>query len=1063
MFFAAKSFAQNVTVKGVVLDAETKGPIPSVNVSVKGTNLGTATNVNGIYTLNNVNPKATLVFSYIGYKQQEIELNGKTQLNVTLTSDFGNLEEVVVVGFGTKKKINIAGAIDQISGKQLESRPVSNVMQGLQGISPGLNITYGGGAPGTIPVINIRGYTSINGGSPLIVIDGIPAASNDDMLRLTPSDISSFTVLRDAASAAIYGARAAFGVILITTKKGKEGRTLISYNALTTWGKPTVLPKPVTDPYIYSRVLETSTDNTPWDYVNYSDEHYKWAKERSDDPSLPDTRIDPTDPNRWAYMGDNNWYDYFFNKASLSQNHTLTFSGGAQVNNSPLTYYLSADYTKENGLNKLADDFWDRYGLRSRVGFAPLSWLKIDNNLNIYQTKRARPNASITDLYYLQPTDVATNPDGTWANTATGRLAARLVDGGENLETMFGFQNITGATASFLNGDLQVNGDASFKRELWKYHNDSKKFKIGFGPTDIREEGGNGYVYESNGYLYNNAFNLYTTYKKTIGDHFFSAMVGYNYEDYNYSTVDAQRDLLMSSSVPYLKLTTGEITLGTKYNAYASTSAFSRLNYTYKDRYILEATGRYDGSSRFPVSRRWGFFPSASLAWIASSEEFFKPLAPVLSTFKLRTSYGDLGNQNADSDPYLRDFGYIQTLPTDPSNYLIGGTRQQVITGAPRLYVDPNTYTWERVSTLNMGTDLGFFNDKLSFTFDYFIRNTTGMLVRGQELPGVLGTDVPKQNAADLRTKGWELSVTYRDRFDLGSKPFSFETKFFVSDSRSEITKFENKQNLLSTYRVGQTIGEIWGLQNDGLFQNKAEIDALDESSIIPWGALEIIQGWPKYKDLDGNKKIEQGLSADDPKDLKIIGNSTDRYSVGANLNMDWNGFDLSVFLQGVLKRDFYPHHYLFWGPYQQPYANVYPWNLDFYRATGDSPEQRAKHSASYIAAGLADANPNSYYPVMQSWLADANYGSGLDIPQTKYLLNGAYLRIKNVSLGYTLPAKFTNRFKVSRLRVFVTGENLYEFSAIKKYIDPEAVNQGSSAWAYPYQRRYAVGLNLDF
>jgi hypothetical protein len=422
-----------------------------------------------------------------------------------------------------------------------------------------------------------------------------------------------------------------------------------------------------------------------------------------------------------------------------------------------------------------------------------------------------------------------------------------------------------------------------------------------------------------------------------------------------------------------------------------------------------------------------------------------------------------LGNQNADSDPYLRDFGYIQTLPTDPSNYLIGGTRQQVITGAPRLYVDPNTYTWERVSTLNMGTDLGFFNDKLSFTFDYFIRNTTGMLVRGQELPGVLGTDVPKQNAADLRTKGWELSVTYRDRFDLGSKPFSFETKFFVSDSRSEITKFENKQNLLSTYRVGQTIGEIWGLQNDGLFQNKAEIDALDESSIIPWGALEIIQGWPKYKDLDGNKKIEQGLSADDPKDLKIIGNSTDRYSVGANLNMDWNGFDLSVFLQGVLKRDFYPHHYLFWGPYQQPYANVYPWNLDFYRATGDSPEQRAKHSASYIAAGLADANPNSYYPVMQSWLADANYGSGLDIPQTKYLLNGAYLRIKNVSLGYTLPAKFTNRFKVSRLRVFVTGENLYEFSAIKKYIDPEAVNQGSSAWAYPYQRRYAVGLNLDF
>jgi hypothetical protein len=439
-------------------------------------------------------------------------------------------------------------------------------------------------------------------------------------------------------------------------------------------------------------------------------------------------------------------------------------------------------------------------------------------------------------------------------------------------------------------------------------------------------------------------------------------------------------------------------------------------------------------------------------------------LAPVLSTFKLRTSYGDLGNQNPSSNPYLRDFGYIYALPAGVSGYLIGGNGQnQVITGAPALAVDPNTYTWERVSTLNMGTDIGLMNDKISITFDYFIRNTKGMLAPGQMLPGVLGTNAPTQNVADLKTKGWEVSVAFRDRFDIASKPFNFETKLMLSDSRSRITKFQNDQNLFANYRVGQDIGEIWGLENDGMFQNQAEIDALDESAIIPWGALEIIQGWPKYKDLDGNKKIETGLSANDPKDLKIIGNSRDRYTVGANLSMDWGGFDLSVFMQGVLKRDFYPHHYLFWGPYQQPYANVYPWNLNYYRATGDSPEQRAKHSASYIKAGLADANINSQYPVLQSWLADNNYGSGLDIPQTKYLLNGAYLRIKNISLGYTLPAKFTNKFGVSRLRVYATGENLYEFSSIKKYVDPEAINQGSSAWAYPFQRRYAFGVNLDF
>lgn len=1057
MLLALNSFGQRIVLKGEVTDAETKGPIPSVNISVKGSTQHTATDGNGKYMLNNVPSNAILVFTYIGYKQVEMALNGKTQLNIELAPDHGKLDEVVVVGFGTKKKINIAGAIDQISGKELESRPAVNVLQGLQGLSPGLNIRYGGGAPGSIPAVNIRGYTSINGGSPLVVIDGIPATSYDDLMRLNPSDISSFTVLRDAASAAIYGARAAFGVILVTTKQGVSGRQSISYNAFVSWGKPTVLPKPVTDPYIFSRVLETSTDNTPWDYVNFSDEYYKWARERSDNPSIPDTRLDPADPTKWAYMGSNDWYGYFFNNSSISQNHTLSFSGGASLNDKPLTYYFSADYGRDNGLNKLAPDYWDRYTLRSRLGFAPLSWLKLDNNLSIYETKRALPNTNLTDLYYLKPTDVAVNPDGTWANTDAGRLAARLVDGGNNLQNMFGFQNIASATATFLKGDLTVNADASFKRELWKYHNDSKKYKIGYGPKDIREEGGNGFVSENNGYLYNNAYNLYTTYRKTLGDHALSAMVGFNSEDYNYSTVNAQRDLLLSSSLPYLGLTSGEAKIGATYSAYATQSFFGRLNYTFKDRYILEGTGRYDGSSRFPSKSRWGFFPSGSFAWIASSEDFLKPLQPVLSTFKLRTSYGDLGNQN------VGDFAYIQTLPTGTSSYLIDGTQRQVITGSPKLLIDPNNYTWERVSTLNMGTDIGLFNNKFLLTFDYYIRDTKGMLTNGQELPAVLGTTVPSQNAADLRTKGWELSVTYRDKFDLGSQPFNFSAKVFLADSKAKITKFKNEQNLFSSYRVGQNIGEIWGLENDGFFQNAAEIKALDQSAIVPWGALSVVPGWPKYKDLDGNGKIERGLSANNPKDLKIIGNSADRYSIGANLNMDWNGFDLGIFLQGVLKRDFYPHHYLFWGPYQQPYANVYPWNLDFYRATADSPAQRAKHSASYLAAGLADANPNAYYPVLQSWLADANYGAGLDIPQSKYLLNGAYLRIKNITLGYTLPVKLSSRIKASRLRFFASLDNVYEFSSIKKYVDPEAINQSSSAWAYPYQRKYAFGLNLDF
>jgi TonB-linked SusC/RagA family outer membrane protein len=1059
IFFSGTKTAlgQGNVVKGKVVDSKTKDFLPGVSILIKGTQRGTNTDGQGNFELSDLAPNAILTFSYIGFKKSEVQVGSQTSLTISLEEDANNLEETIVVGFGTQKKINIAGAVDQIAGKQLEARPIANVMQGLQGISPGLNITYGGGQPGAVPNINIRGFTSINGGAPLIVIDGIAASDSYDMLRLNPADIASFTVLRDAASAAIYGARAAFGVILITTKQGGDGRQSISYNSYASWGKPTVLPRPVTDPYIFSRVLETSTDNTPWDYVNFSDEHYAWAKQRSDDPSLPDTRINPNDPTKWAYMGNNDWYDYFFNRASFSQKHGLSFNGGAKVNNMPIGYYLSADYTKENGLNKLASDYWDRYGLKARINFSPLKWLKIDNNLSVYQTKMEKPLTDIRDLYYLQPIDVAVNPDGSWGNNAAGRLAARLVDGGGNQQNMFGFQNIISGAGTFFNGDLQINADASFKKEQWKYSIHSKKYDIGYGPADVRQEGGIGYVADSNGVLKNNAFNLYANYRKDFGNHAISILGGYNQESYEYGVIGAKRDQLISSSLPFLGLTTGESTITSSYKSYATRSYFGRINYTFNDRYILEVNGRLDGSSRFPRERRWGFFPSVSGAWIASSEKFLSFLAPTVSTLKLRASYGELGNQS------VGNFSYLQTLPTGLSSYLIDGAQRRIITSSPSLRIDPNTYTWERVATANFGGDIGFLNNKILLNYDYYVRNTAGMLTGGQELPGVLGTAVPSQNSADLRTKGWEFSLAYNDSYNLGSKALSFQGKLVLSDSRAHITKFKNEQQLFSRLREGQALGEIWGLESDGFFKDEKEIAELDEKAIVPWGALDIIPGWPKYKDLDGNGKIEQGLSAKDPKDLKIIGNETQRYRIGINLSADYNGFDVSVFLQGVLKGDYYPRHYLFWGPYQQPYANVYPWHLDHYRATADSDQDRAKHSASYIAAGLADANLNPQYPVMQSWLADANYGSGLDLPQTKYLLSGAYLRFKNVTVGYTLPSSVMRRIGIQRFRLYVTGENIFEFSQIKKFIDPEAINQDYSAWAYPFQRKLAFGLNLEF
>jgi len=1041
-----------IVVTGVVKDGIEDIPLPGVSIYQKGGGSVSITDLDGVYNIEVANAKAELVYSFIGFETQNIKVGNQTTIDVTLSVEETLLEQVVVVGYGTQKKVNLTGAVDQVSGEEIINRPVGNVMQGLQGVSPGLNITYSGGRPGSIPDINIRGFTSINGGGPLIVIDGI-AAAYDDLLRLNPADIESFSVLRDAASAAIYGSRAAFGVVLITTKQGGS-KQVISYNSNFSWGKPSVMPLPVTDPYIHSRVMDQSTSNTPWNYINYNDFHYSWAKERSEDPSVEDVRMDPNNPGRYAYMGNNNWYDYFFNNSSFSTNQSLSISGSSNNENMPMTYYVSGDYTRENGMNKLQPDNWDRYSLRARVTATPKSWLKLDNNLNIYQTKRQESTNNITDVYYLTPIEVAENPDGTWANTEAGRFAARLVDGGRNVEDMFGFQNIIRATGTFLDGDLTVTGNASFKREQWIYGWDRTNYNIGFGPDDIRTEGGDGAVVQRNGSLQNTIFDLYSNYTKTFGDHTISLLAGYNQESYSYSSVESERRVLISSSLPYLGLTSGDSYIRPGYSSYATQSVFGRANYTFDNKYILEFNGRYDGSSRFPSSNRWGFFPSLSGAWIVSDEGFFQNLDGD-PTLKFRASYGSLGNQNVD------DFGYLQSLPFGLSDYLIDDEQQNVVSSSPLLAVDPNFYTWERVVTKNFGVDFGLWEGKFSATFDYFIRDTKDMLTNPVELPGVLGTSPPRQNAADLQTKGWELALNYRNQFGSYDNPIQFASKFFVSDSRAYITRFENEQGLFSNYRVGQEIGEIWGLVNDGQFNSEDEISQLDQSAIIPWGALDILPGWPKYVDLDNDGKIEQGLTEDNPKDLKLIGNSRPRYQLGANLSVSWKSFDVSLFLQGVGRQDYYPRNYLFWGPYQQPYANVYPWNLDFYRGEADSDAQRAQHSQSYIDAGLADVNIDSNYPVLQSWLADANYGTGLDISQTRYLLNAAYVRVKNVTIGYNLPEYVASKINASRIRVFVTGENLYEFSAIKSFIDPEAIND-VNGFAYPFQRKFSFGVNID-
>ena len=1074
------------TVSGTVTD-ENGAELVGVSVLEKGTTNGTISDIDGSYRLSVRGDDPELAFSFIGYTTTEVPVNNRSQIDVTLREDVAQLQEIVVVGYGTQKKVNLSGAVDQIDAETLESRPISNTAQGLQGVIPNLNIDFLSGEPGAAANINIRGFTSINGGNPLILIDGVPS-DPVELNRIAPQDISDISVIKDASAAAIYGARAAFGVILITTKSGTQEGVNFSYSNNFSWDKPTVLPDKTTDPYIYLRTRENASNNTPWDNQNYSDQMYQYARERSNDPSLPAVRVDPTNPELWEYMGDQNWIDYFLSDYTFSQNHALSINGASDR----VGYFISGAYNRQNGILKVADDYFDRFSFRSKVDYRVNDWFTVGNNTFLTNTLRENPSAltplvtneedeeefrsrtdtRLEEIYNLHPTDWDQNPDGTWANTDAGRLGAGLTRGGTTTNKYTSLQSRFTAQASLWQDLLRVNTDFTYRRGATNFDYHTTRYNIGYGPDDVREEGTN-YAYRSSTFDNYTVFNLYGTFNRQFGRHQLTAIAGFNQEYSRSEWFSAGRERVISSSLPTIGLATGEATVGEDVLDWAIRGYFYRLNYIFDDKYVVEFNGRYDGSSRFPGDRRYGFFPSASAAWRVDQESFMAPLEDVWSTFKLRASYGSLGNQA------VNEYGYIATLNASPSDYLIGGVRPQRIT--PPGLVSPN-YTWERVSTLNFGADLGFFGDRLMINADVYERNTDGMLTLGRELPGVLGAEEPRENAADLRTRGWELSVNYRNDIPLGGSPLTIGTRFVLSDSRAVITRFDNPNRNLTQYYEGMELGEIWGLTSDGLFQSEDEIEQLDQSTLIPWGALSIVPGWPKYVDRDGNGAIEKGLTVDDPKDLSVIGNVSPRYRFGLDLNLNWKGFDLRAFFQGVGQRDYYPLDYLYWGFYQQPYAGGAPHLLDHYRATADSDVDRAKHSEAYLAAGLADQNLDAEYPVFQSWLADRNLGEridqaqGLAIPQTRYLLDGSYVRLKNLTFGYTLPSTLTDRWRLSNLRVFVSGENVTEWSGLRQFYDPEAINDNQKfnpaestgrgvgkGYAYPIQRRYAVGLNVNF
>jgi TonB-linked SusC/RagA family outer membrane protein len=1040
---------EGIRVSGRVTDSQGE-PLVGVNVLEKGSGRGVITDADGAYSIRVASGRSVLQFSYLGYTSQELPVGNKRNINLSLHENAQNLDEVVVVGFGVQKKVNLSGSIGTVSSKALQDRPVENIGQALQGTVGNLFVNVGTGQLNAAPTYNIRGYTSINDNDgPMIVIDGIVSDATT-LNNLNSNDIENISVLKDASASAIYGSRAAFGVILVTTKSGESDKIQVSYNNSFVFKSPTTRPEIVADPYANMYYL-----NQMGSY-QFPDQIIDYAKQVSQDPSLPKYMLFN---GSWTYFESTNWYDQIFKNSSFGTQHDINISGKTDK----ASYLFSGNYFYNDGLLRPAKEDYNRYNLRSKVNYKLTDWWTLGNNTSFMRNTYDRPNA-LGNYFYFTPQTMGTyeaiyNPEGTYAS-AGAMTVGDLKDGGlattiyNNFQTQINTRIDAIKDVLFFNGNfaytLAHQGDKSFNTEVPYKRGPDLPYTYGSGSTVTR-------AYNDLSKTY---WDAYASFVKTFGGkHNLSVVLGYSQEHYRDETASTTRNGLITTTYPTPQLATGNITTSEGISTWAMRSAFGRVNYIFDNRYIAEFNGRYDGSSRFPKNDRFVFNPSASLAWVASNEPFFRPLLPVVSHLKVRLSYGQLANQATSI------YGYMETMSKGRvTQMLLDGAIVDKVS-APTTLVS-GSFTWEKVRTKNLGLDLNFLNNRLSFTGDYYIRDTKDMLTKGKTLPGVLGAAEPKENAADLQTRGWELTLGWRDNVKLAGKTFTYNASFVLSDNRTKITRFDNPTGGLSNYfadlsgnptnyYVGETIGEIWGLTTEGYFKDEAEIKKHADQSLVSSTAYPLEPGDLKFKDLNGDHVISKGeWTLKDHGDYSIIGNSEPRYTFGLNLGAQWNGFDLSAFFQGVGKRQFYPTT-----------GAVSSSNVDYefysYFAT------QWTHLTPQLYHNIwSESNPDTYYPRLKPGIADVP-DRELAAVQTKYLLNAAYIRLKNLTLGYTIPQALISKIKLNRLRLFFSAENLLTFSKLPSFyhVDPEIAGRAANGGGmnYSIQRSLSFGLNVTF